>query len=121
MIHNLILSKIPWNYLDRLKNKTLNYIYVDILAKEQVLQQKVEPDRAYTIDSNYKLWILPCSYLDTVHDLKLEKQYPLFVSSHPIVLRNDDLCKITGLNYYGFVEQYQNHIKIIDLYDFYKK
>ena len=120
MIHNFILSKIPWSHLDRLKNTTLNYIYVDTLAREQVLQQKVEPDRAYTIDSNYKLWILPCSYLDTVHDFKLEEQYPLFASSYPVVLGNDDLCKITGINYYGLVEQYQKNICVVNMDELYK-
>ena len=119
MIHNFILSRIPWNHLDRLKNKDLNYIYTDTLAREQVLQQKVEPNRAYTITSDYKLWILPCSYLDTLDDLILEEQNPLFASSFPVVLRNDDLCKITGINYYDLVEQYQKNICVIDMDEFY--
>ena len=119
MIHNFILSKIPWSHLGRLKNQVLNYIYTDTLAKEQVLQQKVEPDRAYAITSDYKLWILPCSYLDTLNDLKLEEQNPLFASSFPVVLRNDELRKLTGINYYGLVKQYQKNICVIDMDEFY--
>lgn len=120
MIHNILLSKLSCRHLDRLKNKYLNCIYTDTLAREQVLQQNVEPDRAYTISSNYKLWILPCSPLDTLDGLKLEEQNPLFASSFPVVLKNDDLCQITGINYYGLVEQYQKNICVIDIDEFYK-
>ena len=120
MIHNLILSRIAWSHLKRFNNKTLNYIYVDTLAREHVLQHKVEPDRSYSLTSDYKLCFLPCSYLDTIHDLKLEKENPLFHSCSPSILRHNDLCQITGINYYGLVEQYKKNICVIDMDTLYK-
>lgn len=118
MIKNPILC-LSWHILEKLHNFNLNYLYVDTLAKEHVLQQKIEPNSYYTVSPNYSTWYLPYPY--TVEDLKNVESNPLFCSCNSYAICNDNLCEITGINYYNFVKQYQNHIKIIDLDDFYKK
>ena len=120
MIKNPILYKVSWYLLDQLQSKRLNYLYVDTLAREQVLQQKVDHDRDYTLTYDYKCWILPCSQFDTVESLKAKSENPPYLSTHSqSTICNDDLCKITGIDYYGLVDQYQNHICVVDLDDFY--
>lgn len=118
MIKNPIL-RLSWYILEQLHNFNLNYLYVDTLAKEQVLQQKIEPNSYYTISHDYSTWYLPYPY--TVEDFKNIENNTLLCSYHSFAICNDDLCEVTGINYYNLVEQYQNHIKIIDLDDFYKK
>ena len=90
-----------------------------LFAREHVLQQKVAPNRAYTITSDYKFLFLPCSPFENIQSFKNKKkpQNPLFILSDlgQKVAYNDDLYKITGINYYNFIEQYQKHICIIDL------
>lgn len=118
-IQNPILYMLSWFVLEALHDKNLNYLYVDTFAKEHVLQQKTEPNRAYTITPDYKLLFFPCSIFETLQSFKKknEPQNFLFALSDvgEKVACNDDLCKITGINYYNFVEQYQNHICVIDL------
>lgn len=109
MIRNPILYKISWYLLETLQNANLNYIYIDTLAKEQVLQQKVEPDRDYTI-YNHRFWSLPCSQFCTVQSLKTEQEYPVFSLHSQPMIDNNDLCKITGINYYGLIECYEKNI-----------
>lgn len=118
MIRNPILYKISWYLLKKLRNTYINYIYVDTLAREQVLQQKVEPDRDYTIYSP-RFWSLPCSQFCTVQSLKTEQKYPVFSVHSQSMIDNNDLCKITGINYYGLVKQYKKNICIVDLDRFY--
>lgn len=124
-IQNPILYMLSWFTLDMLHDKYLNYLYVDTFAKEHVLQQKTEPNRAYTITSDYKLLFFPCSLFETLQSFKKknEPQNSLFTlsDSGEKVVCNDDLCKITGIKYYNFVEQHKNHICIIDLDKFYDK
>lgn len=124
-LQNPILYILSWFALETLHDKNLNYLYVDTFAKEHVLQQKTEPNRAYTITSDYKLLFFPCSLFETLQSFKKKNEpqnswFDLSDSGEKVVC-NDDLCKITGINYYALVEQYQNHINIINLDDFYKK
>lgn len=116
-IQNPILYILSWFTLETLHDKFLNYLYVDTLAREQVLQQKIKPDRDYTIYSP-RFWSLPCSQFCTVQSLKTEQEYPVFSMHLQSMIDNNDLCKITGINYYGFIKQYQKHICIIDLDEF---
>lgn len=120
MIESPILYYVSWYQLEILQNKTLNYIYADALAREQVLQQKVDPNSYYTISQNYKIWFLPCSQFDTLESVIRERENLVVPYCSNSVVCNDDLCKITGINYYGLVEQYQKNICIIDLDEFYK-
>lgn len=113
MIQSPILYYVSWYDLEVLKDTNLNYLYADTLAREQVLQQKVYPDRAYSITSDYKLWILAYSQFDTLESIKNESL--LFSTHSGSAICNDDLCKITGINYYGLIEQYQKNICIVDL------
>lgn len=76
MIQSPILYYVSWYDLEVLKDPSLNYLYTDVLAREQVLQQKVEPDRDYILTSNYELWIFPCSQFDTLESMKNED--PIF-------------------------------------------
>lgn len=124
-IQNPILYMLSWFILEILHDKYLNYLYVDTFAKEHVLQQKTEPNRDYTISSDYKLLFFPCSLFETLQSFKKKKEshnslFDLSDSGEKIV-RNDDLIKITGINYYNFVKQYKNHICVIDLDKFYDK
>lgn len=116
MIKNPIL-RFSWYILEKMHNFNLNYLYVDTLAKEQVLQQKVEPNSSYTISNDYSIWYLPYPY--TVEDFKNIEKNPLFSSYSSCAICNDDLCKITGINYYGLVEQYQKNICVVDMDRFY--
>lgn len=116
MIKNSIL-RLSWYILETLHNFNLNYLYVDTLAKEQVLQQKIEPNSYYTISHDYSTWYLPYPY--TVENLKNIKKNPPLCSYNSSVICNDDLCEITGINYYSLVEQYQKNICVVDMDEFY--
>lgn len=87
--------------------------------------KKTEPNRAYTITSDYELLLFPCSLFETLKNFKNKKepQNILFAlsDSGQKVAHNDDLYKISGINYYNFIEQYKNHICVIDLDGFYDK
>lgn len=124
-IQNPILYMLSWFTLEMLHDKYLNYLYVDTFAKEHVLQQKIEPDRAYTITSDYKFLLFSCSLFETLQSFKKKNEPQNFLfalsDSGEKVVCNDDLSKITGINYYSFIEQYQKHICIIDLDEFYDK
>lgn len=76
MIKNSIL-RLSWYILETLHNFNLNYLYVDTLAKEQVLQQKIEPNSYNTISHDYSTWYLPYPY--TVENLKNIKKIHRFV------------------------------------------
>lgn len=85
----------------------LNYLYVDTWARENVLQQKIEPDCSYTITLDYRLCLLPCSQFYTIRSFKLIQENPLLSLHSNAIVSNDVLCKITGINYYGLIKQYQ--------------
>ena len=118
MIENPILCTVSWDELEYLKNNDLNYVYVDVLAREQVLQQKVEPDRAY-IMFDYRFWLLPCLQSETPETLRLKDEGKMIEYAAPPMVDNNVLCDITGINYYTFVDQYEKHICVIDLDEFY--
>lgn len=122
-IQNPILYMLSWFILEILHDKSLNYLYVDTFAKEHVLQQKTEPNRAYTITSDYKLLLFPCSHFETLQSFKQKREPQNLLFSLPDcnIVCTDEICKITGINYHSFVEQYQKHICIVDLDEFYDK
>lgn len=117
MIRNPIL-RLSWHILEKLNNFNLNYLYVDTLAKEHVLQQKIEPNSYYTVSPDYSTWYLLYPY--TVEDFKSIESNPLFCSYNSYAICNDDLCKITGINYYSLVEQYQKNICVVDIDELYR-
>lgn len=116
-IKNPILYILSWFTLEMLHDMNLNYLYIDTLAKEHVLQQKVEPNRAYNITPDYKWLLFPCSHFETLQSFKKKRKTQNILFSLPEcnTVCNDDLYKITGINYYDFIEQYKNHIYIINL------
>lgn len=56
--------------LETLNNFFLNWLYVDTFAKEQVLQQKIDPNSVYSITDNYKMIVFPYSQFETVESIK---------------------------------------------------
>lgn len=115
IILNQLLSKISWFDLETLKDLQLNYLYIDTLAKEQVLQQKIEPNRDYYIDSNFRFWTLPLSQFETLESFKNAEKYPLLALCSQTYIDNNDLCELSKINYYKFIEEYQKHICVVDL------
>lgn len=89
----------------------LNYLYVDAFARENVLQQKIEPNRDYYISDDYK-------YIYIEPSISLQKflnpdDWTLWEETHYDDICCDELCKITGINYYGLVECYKKNICIV--------
>lgn len=115
MIKNIILFKISWFMLETLNNFFLNWLYVDTFAKEQVLQQKIDPNSVYSITDNYKMIVFPYSQFETVESIKKDADdlCSIINFQNPTTIWNDDLYEITKINVRNLIEQYERHILVI--------
>lgn len=102
---------MSWWDLEEMNDPGLNYLYVDTLAKENVLQQKIEPNRDYYISDDYKYIYIEPSI--TLQKFLNPDDWLLWEEKHYDYICLDELCKITGINYYGLVECYKKNICII--------
>lgn len=106
-----ILFKLSLDDLEILHDSQINYLYTDVLARECVLQQKTEPNRDFYVSNDYQIIRPLCS--DCPVDTLLNPQ-DYIIEENPDFVNMDNLCKATGINYYGLVASYNKNICIID-------
>jgi hypothetical protein len=106
-----ILSKLSIDDLEVLSNPQVNYIYADTLARKCVLQQKTEPNRDFYVSSDYQIIRPLCS--DCPADALINPQ-DYIIEENPTFVNMDNLCKVTGINYYGIVDSYKKNICVLE-------